>query len=136
MTTPLHHHERVLVVEDDATLRSIVVRNLRARGFWVDVAENVQAAIAAVEHAMPCLVLLDIDLPDRTGWDVLRDLRERRAACAVVMVTATTVHPDRIAEFAPDAVLPKPFPMDALLRLVASHCRPDPMLVREESADE
>lgn len=134
--TPHQRHDRVLVVEDDHTLRSIVTRNLRARGFWVDVAENVQAAIAAIEHAVPCMVLLDIDLPDRTGWDVLRDLRQRGEHCAVVMVTATAVHPDRIEEFAPDAVLPKPFPMDALVRLVAAHCRPDPMLPREETASE
>lgn len=130
---PHQRPDRVLVVEDDHTLRSIVTRNLRARGFWVEAAQNVQDAIAAIKHALPCMVLLDIDLPDRTGWDVLRDLHERGARCAVVMVTATTVHPDRLREFAPDAVLLKPFPMDALVRLVATHCRPTPAQPREET---
>lgn len=117
-------HDRILVVEDEAGLRHIVAKNLRSRGYWVDEADCVDAAEAAIEHATPCLVLLDIDLPDRTGWDVLRTLRLAEKHPAVVLVTATNVHEERLRQFAPDAVLTKPFPMDALLRLASRYCRP------------
>jgi len=65
-------------------------------------------------------MLLDINLPDRSGWDVLRELRERGIRVATVIVSAVRVSPARLDEFRPVAYLPKPFPLDALLRLVAS----------------
>ena len=117
-------HDRILVVEDEDGLRRIVAKNLRSRGYWVDEADSVDAAEAAIEHAAPCLILLDIDLPDRTGWDVLRTLRLAEKHPAVVLVTATTVHEERLRQFEPEAVLTKPFPMDALLRLAGRYCRP------------
>ena len=63
-------------------------------------------------------MLLDISLPDRTGWDVLRELRERGLVVPTIIVSAVRVGPSRLAEFRPLAYLPKPFPLEALLRLV------------------
>ena len=63
-------------------------------------------------------MLLDINLPDRSGWDVLRDLRGGQGG-ATVIISAVRVSADRLAEFRPLAYLPKPFPLEALLRLVA-----------------
>jgi DNA-binding response OmpR family regulator len=81
-------------------------------------AGDAAAALAALRDAPPDLMLLDINLPDRTGWDVLRDLAANGQEVPTVVLSAVRVSPARLAEFRPLAYLPKPFPIEALLRLV------------------
>jgi DNA-binding response OmpR family regulator len=71
-----------------------------------------------VAQERPDLILLDINLPDRTGWDVLRELRRRQNEIPTIVISAVRANPSRLAEFHPLAYLPKPFPIEALLRLV------------------
>jgi DNA-binding response OmpR family regulator len=113
---------RVLVVEDDAQLRRIITSNLTARGHQVRQAGDASEALAALGEERPDLLILDINLPDRTGWDVLRDANLPDAV-RVLMLTAVPVSPRRLAEFRPVAYLPKPFPLEALLRLAESSGR-------------
>ena len=113
---------RVLVVEDDAQLRRIITSNLTARGHQVRQASDASEALAALADAKPDLLILDINLPDRTGWDVLRDANLPDEV-RVLMLTAVPVSPRRLAEFRPIAYLPKPFPLEALLRLAESSGR-------------
>ncbi|HLH61909.1 MAG TPA: response regulator [Ktedonobacteraceae bacterium] len=119
---------RVLLVEDDDVLCDVIGRNLRARGHTVTVALDVQSAIEYLRTKEFDLIVLDINLPDQTGWDVLRAAREKGYIhpieedgnkLPVVVLSAVRVSPHRLAEFRPLAYLPKPFPMDALLRLAA-----------------
>ena len=63
------------------------------------------------------VLLLDVNLPDQTGWDVLRAL-EGAHVPPVIVLTALRPTQHRLDEFRPAAVLLKPFPMDALVRLV------------------
>ncbi|HEX5505723.1 MAG TPA: response regulator [Thermomicrobiales bacterium] len=114
---------RILIVEDEATLRRVIARNLAGRGHLVREAGTAAAAVAAVLAERPDLLLLDLDLPDASGWDVLRELRRRGIAVPTVVVSAVRLGPGRLAEFTPLAYLPKPFPLDALLRLVDSGAR-------------
>jgi DNA-binding response OmpR family regulator len=113
-------YRTILVVEDEATLRQVITRNLEARGHAVRGAETATEALRHLSDWTPDLMLLDINLPDRSGWDVLRELRERGMQVATVIVSAVRVSPARLEEFRPVAYLPKPFPLDALLRLVDS----------------
>ena len=113
-------YRTILVVEDETTLRQVITRNLEARGHAVLGAETATEALRHLTGLKPDLMLLDINLPDRSGWDVLRELRERGIQVATVIVSAVRVSPARLEEFRPLAYLPKPFPLDALLRLVAS----------------
>ncbi|HEX8968969.1 MAG TPA: response regulator [Chloroflexota bacterium] len=113
-----HRVRRVLIVEDEATLRRIVARNLAGRGLQVDEAESAESALGSVARQRPDLLLLDINLPDRTGWDVLRDLRQRKTEVPTIVISAARANPNRLAEFHPLAYLPKPFALEALLRLV------------------
>lgn len=109
----------VLIVEDEEPLRRVISRNLRARGHAVREAASAAEAIASVRAAPPDLLLLDINLPDRTGWDVLRDLSQHAPLPATVVVSAVKLNPARLEEFGVLCHLPKPLPLDALLRIVA-----------------
>lgn len=113
---------RILVVEDDPRLRRVIVGNLVARGHVVREARDVATALAALHDEQPELLVLDVNLPDRTGWDVLREA-QLPPEVRVLMLTAVPVSPRRLAEFRPVAYLPKPFPLDALLRLAESTTR-------------
>jgi DNA-binding response OmpR family regulator len=116
----------ILLVEDEQALERVFTLNLARRGHTVAEAGSVTDAEALILAAYPPfdLVLLDINLPDRSGWDLLRDWRLRaRQQPGVVLpkvIVVTAVRPihDRIAAFAPDAVLVKPFPIEVLLRLI------------------
>jgi DNA-binding response OmpR family regulator len=110
-------YEKVLVVEDEAVLRKVIARNLAAHGCEVIEAATASEAIDRLE-AQPDLILLDINLPDRTGWDVLRKLKEQGRKTPTVIVSAVRVSPERLAEFELLAYLPKPFPIESLARIV------------------
>lgn len=116
-------YRRVLIVEDEATLRRVIARNLIGRGHPVREAETVAAALWAITDEHPDLPLLGINLPDRTGWDRLRELRSREIVIPTIIVSAVRVGQGRSAEFRPLAYLPKPFPLEALLRIVEGGCR-------------
>lgn len=75
----------VLVVEDHEDTRRVLSRALRRRGFGVTVAEGVESACEQFEHTRPDLVICDLGLPDGTGWDALRRLREFGPVKAIAM---------------------------------------------------
>lgn len=125
----------ILLVEDDAVLRDLLWRNLQARGYEVRLADNAQTALAHLRTAPIDLVVLDINLPDQTGWDVLRIAQregwlrlqaqlEGPPRLPVVVVSAVRVSLAYLKEFALLAYLPKPFPIEALLRLAEQSARP------------
>lgn len=109
---------RVLLVEDEPTLRRVIARNLSSRGLEVQEAGTTHEALEVATTSHPDLLLLDINLPDRTGWGVLRELRRRGREVPTIILSAVRVSHNRLDEFRPLAYLPKPFPIDALLRLV------------------
>ncbi len=118
---------RILLVEDDEALRDLEQRNLQIRSHVVSIAVDAQSALAQLRTSFFDLIILDINLPDLTGWEVLPTaLNEGRLQVLnveglpripVVVLSAVRVSQRRLAEFRPLAYLPKPFPMDALLRL-------------------
>ena len=116
-------YHRVLIVEDDATLRGLISRNLVARGHEIVEAENAAEALKALEAGQPDLLLLDINLPDQSGWHVLRQIDGQRVP--TVIVSAVRVSQARLDEFKPLAYLPKPFPLEALLRIVDNGHEPE-----------
>ncbi len=111
-------YSNIVVVEDADALRRVIVLNLRRRGCRVREATTAAEAIAELREELPDLLLLDIFLPDRSGWDVLRELRQRGIEVPTIVLSAVRVTQSRLGEFHPLAYLPKPFPLDALLRLV------------------
>jgi len=123
--------QAVLVVEDDPTLARTITHNLSARGYMARNATTVAEALAALDEERPALLLLDIDLPDGSGWDIVRSLRgDGGADIAVIVMSALQPNPRLCHEFHAAGVLEKPFPMGSLLRLVAQatgrRAAPDP----------
>ncbi len=117
----------ILLVEDEPRLRRTLVRSLQGRDFQVAEATTAAEAIAAARGGGFDLMLLDVNLPDATGWDVLRELRSAGRELPVVVLSAVSPNPARVREFKPFGVLHKPFPIDALLRLIRSACaEPEP----------
>ncbi len=110
----------VLLVEDELPLRTIISRNLVVRGHTLVAVDSVGDAITAMCTRLPDVVLLDVNLPDGTGWEVLRWLRAVRHRVPTVVYSAVPLSQKRVAEFQPDAVLTKPFPMDSLVELIAA----------------
>ena len=79
--------ERVLVVEDDEPLAKVMARTLRSRGFECDVALSGAEARKLLEGGDYAVALLDVKLPDESGYGLLEELRERRPDTAVVMIS-------------------------------------------------
>jgi len=122
----------VLLVEDELQLRRILTLNLAREGYSVAEADSVETAFDMVMAAREAgirfdLIVLETHLPDHCGWDLLRLLRSAPSASErhetaqtpVIVISPLPVTSGRLAEFAPFAVLLKPFPIVALLRLIA-----------------
>jgi DNA-binding response OmpR family regulator len=111
---------RVLIVEDDESLRRIVSRHLRAQGYEVDEASSAEGAAGSLAGGWrPDIVILDLNLPGDTGWDLLRGPTLAAAGSPpVIIASATTVSPKRLAEFGVAGYLPKPFPLDTLVATI------------------
>ena len=109
--------ERVLVVDDDHSLRRMLERSLLAEGFAVQAVADGGAALAAIERSAPDLVVLDVALPGMDGLAVCRRLRDKGFAQPVLMLTARDGVADRVAglEVGADDYLIKPFATEELV---------------------
>ena len=87
---------RVLVVDDDANVLSLMRKVLETADFEVDQADSGRAAIKKIETTRPDLVTLDLIMPDVDGWGVLAHLRRVTAPPPVLVVTG---HPDSVGPF-------------------------------------
>ena len=103
---------RVLVVDDEPMVREVVGRYLTREGYQVTEAADGISALAAVDAFRPDLVVLDVMLPGRSGFDVLRTLRSRGdAAPPIILLTARVEESDRVLglELGADDYVVKPF---------------------------
>lgn len=114
---------RVLFIEDDTGLAAVVVRHLRARGHDARSVISAEEAVELVDAGYrPTIVLLDINLPGASGWDLLRTGGLRAAGSPpVYVVSATTVPAARLREFGITGFLPKPFALPTLIEIVERH---------------
>jgi DNA-binding response OmpR family regulator len=120
LEVPMETGPRIVLVEDEGPLRKIIARNLQRRGYDVVETETGAAALTVLRWSPPRLLLLDVNLPDMTGWDVLRELpTDLRRQIPTIVLSAAAQSPKRLSEFREVTFLHKPFPLDTLLRLVA-----------------
>jgi two-component system response regulator MprA len=107
---------RIMVVEDDAELRSLLARGLDEEGFDVLGVPDGSGALARFDDSFDALVI-DVGLPDADGRDVCHALRARGATLPVMFLTAADAVTDRLAGFGAggDDYLTKPFHFDELV---------------------
>ena len=107
---------RILLVEDDAAIASLVARDLRAGGYTVDAFDQAESGLhAALDVAYSALVI-DLRLPDRDGLELVRELRARGVGAPILILTGRRKVADRVAglEAGADDYLVKPFALAEL----------------------
>src|SRR3989454_8014797 len=125
---------RILVVEDDPTLRLVIQDNLGSEGYEIDVAADGACAISQTRAAMPDLVILDLTLPDCDGLDLLPILR-LGGQIPIIILTARTQQAEKLSglRLGADDYITKPFDMEELLariRAVLRRARPSVSRIR------
>ena len=134
---------RVLLVEDDSRMADVIAKGLREQSYAVDVARDGEAGLYQASINDYDVIVLDVLLPKRDGYEVCRELRTRGNATPVLMLTARAAIDDRITGFdaGADDYLTKPFSFRELLaRLHAllrrdSQLRPDVLEIGDLTLD-
>jgi DNA-binding response OmpR family regulator len=116
---------RILIAEDEARIASFIEKGLRANGFATTVAADGHEAVALAGSGGFDLLILDLGLPGRDGFDVLGELRGRGSKLPVVILTARDSVRDTVAglEGGADDYITKPFRFEELLARVRVRLR-------------
>jgi len=125
----------ILVVEDERKIATLVAKNLEAAGYAVTLAEDGEVGVRVFEKLAPALVVLDVGLPEMSGLEVLRRIRDA-GDTPVLVLTARSSETDKVLglELGADDYLTKPFGTSelvarvrALLRRTAAGSRDRPL---------
>ena len=116
--------EKILVVEDDISLRETLAYNLEKQGYAVETAGDGKQGLQLARLIQPDLILLDVMLPGMDGFDVCRILRQEMDI-PILMLTARTDEIDRVVglELGADDYVTKPFSMRELIARVKTRLR-------------
>ncbi|MQA89640.1 MAG: response regulator [Gemmatimonas sp.] len=116
---------RVLIVEDSPDLAEALQKNLSLDGYEVSLATRAAQALPLVASERPELIILDLGLPDRDGYSVLKELRERGNSCPVLILSARNLEADKLEGFrlGADDYVTKPFSVMELLARISALLR-------------
>lgn len=108
---------KILLVEDDEALRFIVKDNLEQHNYYVEVAEDGELALELFNNTNFDLILLDVMLPKKDGFQVAESIRKNNEQVPIIFLTARSMTEDRIIglTLGGDDYIPKPFSMEELL---------------------
>ena len=111
---------KILIVEDDPHIVFGLQEILRGEGFDVVSCTDGAKALAAYEREKPSLIILDVMLPGKTGYDLCKELRERNCSAPILMLTANGQEIDKVIglELGADDYVTKPFGVRELLARV------------------
>lgn len=116
---------KILIVEDEANIRELVSYNLKQNDYQVTEAEDGLQGLDAAFREKPDLILLDIMMPGKNGFDVCKELRARGSKVPVIMLTARTEDIDKVMglEFGADDYITKPFSIHELMARIKAVLR-------------
>ncbi len=116
---------RILVVEDEAEMASLIVDRLRRSGFDADHVDTIGAAQRAMDTGAYSLALLDRRLPDGDGVTLIPHIKRAHPGVRVMMLTALDTVPDKVAglDAGADDYLTKPFDIDEFLARIRANLR-------------
>ena len=118
---------RLLVVDDDPTIREMLDMVLVSEGYEVVTAPHGAAALRLLDQIHPDVIVLDMKMPVMDGWQFLRQYRQRPDPKApVVVLTAAQDDKRRAADVGANAYLAKPFAIDDLIRTLDECMRANP----------
>jgi CheY-like chemotaxis protein len=120
---PLKSTCRILVVDDEATIRDVISDALQLEGYPVATASNGLEALAIVGRELPSVVLLDMRMPQMDGWAFARELQARGMTVPIIVLTAAHSAKRWADEIGAPAYLAKPFDLNDLLAMVERFCR-------------
>lgn len=118
-------NERILIVEDDAHIRLGLREALLSERYQVTECANGSQVSVLVKRDKPQLILLDIMLPGKSGYDVCRELRSRGSDVPIIMITAKGQEIDKVVGFksGADDYLTKPFGIQEVLARIQAVLR-------------
>jgi CheY-like chemotaxis protein len=112
----------ILVVDDDASIRTTLCAFLEDEGYSVDAATNGVEALRSMARQRPTLVLLDMRMPIMDGWGFARELRARNITVPIVVMTAAWDAQRWAEEIGATAYVSKPFDLSELLAMLDNLC--------------
>lgn len=117
--------QRILVVEDEAGIRVALKDELEFEGFDVELAEDGLAGLASILHAPPELIVLDLMLPGRNGFEICQEVRRRGIQTPIIVLTARNQEVDKVRGLGlgADDYLTKPFSLAELVARIRAVLR-------------
>ncbi len=113
----------ILIVDDDPEIVSMLSTRLTKRGYKVSTANDGHRALELAKRELPDIVLLDVMMPGKSGWEVARALKQDPVTqgIKIVMVTAIGEQVNEITSplYGADAHIDKPFEFDRLEKVIA-----------------
>jgi CheY-like chemotaxis protein len=113
--------KNILLVDDDASVRETLGHVLEGENYAVTLAKTGREAAAKFFADLPDLVLLDLTMPDRDGWDVFGLLHQTHPLVPVIVITAQSQQYKRALENGVDALMEKPLDIPLLLETIQSY---------------
>lgn len=116
---------KILIIEDDLSLQEILRRTLEQERYIVEVAPDYRTGLIKLSDYTYDCILLDINLPDGNGLDLLRELKEMKRAGSLIIISARDSIEDKVEglDLGADDYLPKPFHLAELLSRIKSVTR-------------
>src|SRR5260221_11085904 len=117
--------ERILLVEDEEDLRMTLSDRLKAEGYALDSAADGETGLRKAVEGAYDLVILDVMLPKKNGYDVCRDIRKAGIATPIIMLTARGQLVDKVLglKIGADDYVTKPFEVLELMARIEAHIR-------------
>ena len=120
MKTEADFMKKILIIEDEPNIRELILYNLKTNGYDGISAEDGIMGITMVHKEKPDLILLDIMLPGKSGYDICKELREEGNNTPIIMITAKTEEVDKVMglEYGADDYISKPVEVDKLIKAI------------------